>query len=421
MRVMYLNPTGQLGGAESSLLDILASLRRAEPAWPLHLLAASDGPLVAKAQALGVTTEVLPFPSALGRLGELGAISSGRSARLAAQVALASPSALGYGAALRRAIDVFRPDIVHTNGLKMHVLGAWANRATRRPTLVWHVHDYLGLRPATSRLLRWQQVRPGAVIANSESVAADAREVLGDSARVVTVRNGVDLRRFSTGGARSNLDAMSGMPQALPQTVRVGLVATMARWKGHATFLDAIARISTDVPLRAYIVGDAVYHTEGSQHSVEELRQLARSLGIAGRVGFTGFVHTPEAAFRALHVVVHASTSPEPFGLVIAEAMACGRAVIVSNAGGAAEIVEAGVDALVHTPGDAADLARQIVKLVGDEELRVRLGRAARATAERSFDRDRLATELIPIYRGALMQGAHAGPMPYVVGGREAG
>jgi glycosyltransferase involved in cell wall biosynthesis len=421
MRVMYLNPTGQLGGAESSLLDILASLRRAQPAWPLHLLAASDGPLIAQAQALGVTTEIVAFPPSLGRLGEHGAISSGGSARFAAQIALASPAALGYGAALRRSIDLFRPDVVHTNGLKMHVLGAWANRATRRPALVWHVHDYLGMRPATTRLLRWHQARPAAVVANSESVAADAREVLGDGARVVTVRNGVDLSRFSPAGARTNLDAMAGMPQALPQTVRVGLVATMARWKGHATFLEAIARIPTDVPLRGYIVGDAVYHTEGSQHSVDELRQLARSLDVADRVGFTGFVHTPEAAFRALHVVVHASTSPEPFGLVIAEAMACGRAVIVSNAGGAAEIVTAGVDALVHRPGDAADLSRQIVTLVGDADLRGSLGRAARTTAERSFNRERLAAELIPIYREALMSGAAAGPMRYVAGKQEAG
>jgi glycosyltransferase involved in cell wall biosynthesis len=416
MRVMYLNPTGQLGGAESSLLDILASLRQAEPTWPLHLLAASDGPLIAQAQAIGVTTEIVPFPPSLGRLGEHGAVAAGGSARFAAQVALASPAAFGYGGALRRSIDVFRPDVVHTNGLKMHVLGALANRATRRPALVWHVHDYLGMRPATSRLLRWHQARPAAVVANSESVASDAREVLGDGARVVTVRNGVDLRRFSPGGARANLDAMAGMPQALAQTVRVGLVATMARWKGHAIFLEAIAGIPKDVPLRGYIVGDAVYHTEGSQHSVDELRRLARSLGVADRVGFTGFVHTPEAAFRALQVVVHASTSPEPFGLVIAEAMACGRAVLVSNAGGAAEIVTPGVDALVHVPGDAADLASQILTLVADADLRARLGRAARATAERAFNRERLATELIPIYRQALLSGVSAGPVRYVAG-----
>jgi glycosyltransferase involved in cell wall biosynthesis len=402
MRIMFLNPTGQPGGAESSLVDILASLRHAEPSWPLHLLAASDGPLIGLVRSLGVTAEVLPFPAAIARLGERGAAGSGRPAgalRFAAQIALASAGALRYRAALGRAIDAFDPAIVHTNGLKMHVLAAWEIGSSRQPGLVWHLHDYLGTRPMTARLLRWHHARPATVLANSASVAADATQALVNGTRVVTVRNGVDLDRFCVAGVRANLDAMSGLSQAPPNTVRVGLVATMARWKGHATFLEAIARLPPHLPVRAYIVGDAVYQTEGSQYSLDELRHIARSLGIADRVGFTGFVHTPEATFRALHVVVHASTAPEPFGLVIAEAMACGRAVIVSNAGGAAEIVTSGVDALVHAPGDAGDLSTQIAALAGDAELRARIGRAARATAERSFDRARLATELIPIYQ----------------------
>src|SRR6185503_20986573 len=99
-----------------------------------------------------------------------------------------------------------------------------------------------------------------------------------------------------------------------------------------------------------------------------------------------GFVHTPEASFRALNVVVHASTAPEPFGLVIAEAMACGRAVIVSNAGGAAELVSNDIDALTHSPGDVGELAKRIAALATDADLRRRLGSAARVTAERAFD-----------------------------------
>jgi glycosyltransferase involved in cell wall biosynthesis len=401
MRVMYLNPTGQMGGAESSLVDILASLRHAEPSWPLHLLAASDGPLISRARSLGVTAEVLPFPSAIARLGEHGAAASGGRAghvRFAAQIALASAAALRYRAALARAIDAFDPAIVHTNGLKMHVLGAWGIHSGGRPGLVWHLHDYLGTRRMTTRLLRWHD-GPATIVTNSASVADDATRALANGTRVVTVRNGVDLDRFSMTGARANLDAMSGLPQAPANTIRVGLVATLARWKGHATFLQAIARLPAHLPVRAYIVGDAVYPTEGSQYSLDELRQLAHTLGVADRVGFTGFVHTPEATFRALHIVVHASTAPEPFGLVIAEAMACGRPVIVSNAGGAAEIVTPGVDALVHAPGDAHDLAAQIAALAGNPDLRARIGRAARVTAERSFDRARLATELIPIYQ----------------------
>src|SRR3989338_8695757 len=326
MRVMYLNPTGQLGGAESSLADMLASLRYAEPSWPLHLLAASDGPLIGRVRSLGVTAEVLPFPPAIARLGEHGEARSGGALRFAGQIALASAAAVRYRAALGRAIDAFDPAVVHTNGLNMHVLGAWGIGSSRRPGLVWHLHDYLGSRPMTTRLLRWHHGSPATVVTNSASVAADATRALANGTRVVTVRNGVDLDRFSMAGAHANLDAMSGLPQAPANTIRVGLVATLARWKGHATFLEAIARLPPHLPVRAYIVGDAVYQTEGSQYSLDELRQLARSLGVADCVGFTGFVHTPEATFRALQVVVHASTAPEPFGLVIAEAMAGGRA-----------------------------------------------------------------------------------------------
>lgn len=397
MRVLFLNPTGRWGGAESSLVDVLASLRQAEPSWALHVVAASEGPLIERAAALGATAEVLPFPPDLARLGERGRTSStAQSWRFAAEVARVAPSATRYRQALGRAIARFGPDVVHTNGLKMHLLGAWASR---KPPLVWHLHDYLGPRPMTTRLLRWHHARCAAVIANSASVAADARRVLSNGMNVVVVRNAVDLSRFSTSGERADLDRLAGLTPAAPGTVRVGLVATFSRWKGHRTFLDAIARVPPQLPLRAYIIGAAVYHTDRSQYSLDELREAAASLGIADRVGFTGLVPRPETVFRALDVVVHASTAAEPFGLVIAEAMACGRAVIVANAGGAAELVTPGEDALAHAPGDAADLAVQIGKLLTDHELRARLGRMGRRTAERSFDRARLASELVPLYR----------------------
>src|SRR6185436_5987649 len=117
---------------------------------------------------------------------------------------------------------------------------------------------------------------------------------------------------------------------------------------------------------RGYVVGGPLYQTDGSQYSMEELRARADELGISARIGFTGFVSDPAAAMRALDVVVHASIEPEPFGLVIAEAMACGRPVIVSDAGGAAEIVTSGVNALVNSPGDADALADRIAQLAAD-------------------------------------------------------
>ena len=163
-------------------------------------------------------------------------------------------------------------------------------------------------------------------------------------------------------------------------------------------FLKALSMLPTRLKIRGYIIGDAIYATDGSQHSVADLRAIAESLGIADRVGFTGFVADVPAAMRALDVVVHASTEPEPFGMVIAEAMACGRAVVASAAGGAAELISDGVDSLGHAPGDAARLAEWIERLATEAELRSRVGAAGRATAEARFGSARLAAELIPIY-----------------------
>jgi glycosyltransferase involved in cell wall biosynthesis len=237
-------------------------------------------------------------------------------------------------------------------------------------------------------------------VANSQSVAADVKAVCGKRLTVETIYNGIDLTSFSPAGLTVDLDALSGLPPADPETIRVGMLATMARWKGHETFLRAMARIPANLPVRAYVIGGALYQTNGSQHSLSELERLAKEFGISHRIGFTGFIDQPAAAMRALDVVVHASTRPEPFGLVIAEGMACGRAVIVSDGGGAAELIKVGTNALSHPPGDADSLADCITQLATNSSLRRRLGLRGRNTAEHRFDRARLATELIPYYRG---------------------
>jgi glycosyltransferase involved in cell wall biosynthesis len=212
--------------------------------------------------------------------------------------------------------------------------------------------------------------------------------------------NAVDLTHFSPIGPRLDLDELSGLPAVGPNVVRVGLLATFARWKGHQTFLNALGLLPSSTPVRGYVLGGPVYETNASQLSLDELRAEAERLSLGTRVAFTGFVEDPALAIRSLDVVVHASTEPEPFGLVIAEAMACGKAVIVSQTGGTAEIITPGVDALVHAPGDATELARRIEELVDDAALRRRIGSGGRATAERSFTRRRLVGELVPIYQG---------------------
>jgi glycosyltransferase involved in cell wall biosynthesis len=264
---------------------------------------------------------------------------------------------------------------------------------------VWHVHDYVSARRLMARALRRLAPRAAAAVAVSRSVATDLRGVCGPALRVEVVHNAVDLERFTPRGPRAPLHELAGMTAPQPGTIDVGLVATMGLWKGHEVFLRALALLPPELPVRGYVVGGRIYATTGSEVDPDLLRRTAAELGLAGRVGFTGFVDDAPAALRALDVVVHASTQPEPFGLVIAEAMACARPVVVSAAGGAGEIVADAAAALAVPPGDAEALAAAILRLAEDGGLRAALAAAGREKAEREFDRARLARQVAPLYR----------------------
>lgn len=399
MRIAFLSVSAEMGGSEVSLLELVRGLRRLAPRVEPVVVVPRDGPLAARVAEAGGAVRVLPMPAALASFGEWSMRGPFAIARRSGAL-LNAAGALGpYRRALGALLGEIAPDIIHTNGFKLHVIGSRAARPG--VPVVWHVHEYVSHRPLSRRLLRHHASRAAAVVANSRSVADDVRTVLGSGTPISSVYNAVDLQAFAPDGDAADLDALSGLPAAAAGTVRVGLIATFARWKGHELFLRAIQRLGAESPIRAYVIGGRVYDTAGSQHTVEELRALAATLGIGNRVGFTGFVERPATAMRALDVIVHASTEPEPFGLVIAEGLACGRAVIASDAGGAAELVEHDVDALAFAPGDVSDLAGALERCAGDAALRARLGAAARGTALRRFDPDVFAGEFLKLYEHA--------------------
>lgn len=400
--MIYLNPTGVIGGAEMCLLDILAVLGPSRLEWSPRVVLGDDGPLRAEVEALGVPCSVLPMPDRLAALGDAG-LGSGSRARLAlaAKAPLAALAAAGYLARLRRALRNEAADLLQTNGMKAHVLGAWA--APRSMPVIWHLHDYISSRAVMARLLRLSARRRVRVVAVSRSAAADATRALGLRVPIEPIHNAVDLDRFTPGpGDGARLDELAGLPPALSGTVRVGLVAAYARWKGQEVFLDAAARLEPGLKARFFIVGGPLYKSAGSQYSRAELEARAEALGLGNRLGFVSHQGDPSSVYRALDVVVHASTRPEPFGRVIAEAMACGRPVLVAKAGGAAELFEDGVSALGCEPGNAAALASAISGLIGDRAQREALGQGGRAEAVKRFDRARLAEEWGRVYNQSL-------------------
>ena len=131
---------------------------------------------------------------------------------------------------------------------------------------------------------------------------------------------------------------------------------------------------------------------------MEELNQIAKHYELGKKVEFIPFQPDSAEVMRSLDIVVHASTNPEPFGRVIAEAQACGRSVVAVNSGGSAEAFEDGVTGLGVQRDDAEDLADKLILLIQNQILRQSLGENGPEFVKRMFDRRNLADQWIKIY-----------------------
>ncbi len=402
MKVFIINPVAEFGGAERVLLDFIASARVFSPDVLFHVLTFSDGPLLAAIERQGASVSVLPLPDKAKRLGDtfwLGDHHWHRGVELLGSMAGSMPSLLRFLSDLHAEIASRAPDLVHTNGVKAHLLAAAASPP--RLPLIWHVHDFFSERPVARHFLKVAARRASGGIAISEAVALDLRRTV-PFLRVKTILNAVDVDEFCPGpGDGSWLDRLANFPASPKEVVRIGLIATFSRWKGHEVFLKAaqlVTKAFPGWPIRFYVVGGPIYATDGSQVSLEELRARAAELFLTDRLGFIPFQLSLPPILRSLDIVVHASTRAEPFGRTVLEAMACGRAVVSAAWGGTRELVLEGKTALAHVPGEPCSLAAAIELLVRDPALRSELGSNARIDVAARFSRTRLGPQLLQAY-----------------------
>jgi len=223
------------------------------------------------------------------------------------------------------------------------------------------------------------------VIANSSAVAAHLERLGARPGLVHAIANGIDVARFAPDGPRAELRAACGWPTP---TRLVGMVGVLAAWKGQEVFLRAARELATRAgDLRFVVVGSEIYATSGHGDFEPRLRRLARELRLDGVLAFTGRRADVPEILRALDVVVHASVEPEPFGRVIAEAMACERPIVWARGGGADEIVgDTGLGALGVPGGDAARLAAAIEHALADPARARRWAEEGRRRVVERFD-----------------------------------
>ena len=301
---------------------------------------------------------------------------------------------------LVRVIQDFKPTIVHTHTAKAGILGRLAARRCGVPVVIHTFHGHV-LKGYFSRAREWMFVQAERIAARASTRLVTVSQVVRDELlergigrldQFDVIRLGFDLSQFVASPQHAGaLRAELGVDATTPL---VAIVARLVPIKAHDVFLKMAARVAERYSsARFLIVGDG------------ELRQTleasATTLGIRDRVLFLGWRADLDRVYADVNAVVLTSRN-EGSPVALIEAMASGRPVVSTRAGGVAELVgEAG---LLRDIDDSDGLAADVMRLIDDPNLARRLGEAGRAKVVPLYSQERLLADIDRLYAQCLAE-----------------
>ena len=401
IRVLYvLNAMG--GGASLGIYEMLRS-REHDAVVPFAVMPAGSETQEARVRPLFEAMRVMPVPwwnrdaeagwlrrgaYALGRWRH--GISQGRTRR-----------------AIEAVIEAWDIDLVHT-GTALTVAGALAARARGVPH-VWHIKEEIGQRGrvrfpyADAKLVAYMTGLSERIIAMSAFIGRifrthDAGE------KLAVVPDGVDLTPYRSGTSRALREELGLKPGQL----LVGMVASLTSiWKRHDVYVKMVGVLARRMPHVQFLTiglrpsSAQRWPYDLPRRRYEALEAFAHEHVPEGRLQFLDFVPDPPDIMRSLDVLVH-TCDVEPFGRIAIEAMAAQTPVVGPQTGGLAETVVDGETGMLVAPNAPAAFAEATERLLGDEALRTRLGRAGRQRVIDHYTIEAHTERIHALYREVL-------------------
>ncbi|MBW3635201.1 MAG: glycosyltransferase [Armatimonadetes bacterium] len=384
---MFLDHSAQWSGGEISLFNLVTHLNQEK--WKPLVVLFEDGPLYSKLLEAGIETKLILLDPRVSkkRKDTLGAKSVLRLRELRV--------ICRFCYRLARLMRREKATIVHCNSLKADILGGIAGKMARVP-VIWHVRDRIAddylPRPVVFGF-RWAARLLGVtVIAVSNAVGKTLHfpQTTQPSLFKKVIYNGVVVH-----------DGLSS-PHLLKgeTTATIGMVGRISPWKGQHIFIEAAARVHQRFPQYHFqIIGSTLF---GEEEYEKQIRAQAVQLELENVLEWTGFRGDINQLLHEMEVFVHASTTGEPFGQVIVEAMLAGKPVVATNGGGVPEIVQEGQTGLLVPMNDAQSMAEAIIWLIENPEKGRQLGQAGRARALEHFSIQKTAEKIEGIYSELL-------------------
>lgn len=343
-RVLYVEPTGGIGGSGMSLLALAGGLDR----YAASVVIPSEGRLARRLRDARIPVHVLRLHQGSRRFPVRWGISVIKLAILCRR----------SGARL-----------IHANHEFVNRL-AWPAARLAGVPYICHVRN---IQTAGSFRDCWLGL-PQILVANSQATAQSFAHIRRNGQRCLVIYNGVDLRQFD--GRRET--ALAGSDEFV-----VAQVGRVAPEKGVHLFVKAVADVASRYPfVRAVVAGDA--SVCGNEAYLSDVRQLALHHGLGGKLDFLGHVENVRDLYASADVLVQPSDA-EPFGRTLIEAMAMRLPVIATAAGGPGEIIENEVSGLLVPPNDPRALSGGIERTIKDKAFADRLAENGRRTVEERF------------------------------------
>jgi D-inositol-3-phosphate glycosyltransferase len=313
-----------------------------------------------------------------------------------------------------RALQLFRYsvpyDVVHANFFMSALVGLRLRVALSVPLVVTfhalgrvrreHQGDADDFPPERIAIEQRVVREADRIVAECPQDRADLVRAYGaDASRLSMVPCGVDLHEFKPG---SKADARSALGLSRDEFVVLQLGRMVPR-KGVDNVIEAMAHLRHGRPARLLVVGgNSAVPDDGLTPEIGRLRQFAQHCGVASNVTFVGQRQRDALRNHYLAADVFVSTPwYEPFGITPLEAMACGTPVIGSDVGGIRYSVADGVTGYLVPPREPRLLAQRLVQLRDNPALAAAMGRAGAHRVRSRFTWDRVATDLLAVYRGA--------------------
>lgn len=351
--ILFLHSSSELYGSDKSLLNLIKNLDKNK--FNISVILPCDGPLVEEMKKVKKVNVILKEIAVLRRKN------------------LSIVGLLNYGIDFFKSISFLKKiikknsiDIVYTNTAVVFPGGVVAKLCGKKS--IWHVREIIKSKFEKEVVSLIVYMFSDVIIANSK---ATSEAICKNQKKNKVVYNAIEF------------DENGNVELQKHNRIIIGMAGRINRWKGQKLFVDMAARVVKENPNVEFLIAGDVY--KGEEQIRIDLKEYIKERKMEQKIKLLGQVKDMNNFYSNIDIFVLPSIQPEPFGLVVIEAMAKKLPVVATNHGGPVEIIEDRKSGFLIDYKDAEEMKNVILELVANDKLRKNIGEYGRERAIRTF------------------------------------